>query len=102
MSRIIAGSAKGRRLTAPKGTQTRPTTDRVKEALFSALASWFGTADETSGVSCSLSGANDFVSSIHSVISYQDFNLINSIAAPETNVMAHSAIAPPNPPNMGR
>ncbi|RMB59794.1 16S rRNA (guanine(966)-N(2))-methyltransferase RsmD [Tessaracoccus antarcticus] len=46
MSRIIAGSAKGRRLTAPKGTHTRPTTDRVKEALFSALASWFDTADE--------------------------------------------------------
>ncbi|MEO7587524.1 MAG: RsmD family RNA methyltransferase [Arachnia sp.] len=49
MSRIIAGSAKGRRLTAPKGTHTRPTTDWVKEALFSALASWFGTADEASG-----------------------------------------------------
>lgn len=46
MSRIIAGRAKGRRLTAPKGTTTRPTTDRVKEALFSALASWFDTADE--------------------------------------------------------
>lgn len=46
MSRIIAGRAKGRRLTAPKGTTTRPTTDRVKEALFSALSSWFDTADE--------------------------------------------------------
>ena len=46
MSRIIAGSAKGRRLATPKGDRTRPTTDRVREALFSALASWFGTADE--------------------------------------------------------
>lgn len=46
MSRIIAGRAKGRRLTAPRGTTTRPTTDRVKEALFSALSSWFDTADE--------------------------------------------------------
>ncbi|WP_127782702.1 16S rRNA (guanine(966)-N(2))-methyltransferase RsmD [Rhodococcus sp. X156] len=36
MTRIIAGSAKGRRLTVPtKGT--RPTSDRVREAIFSAL-----------------------------------------------------------------
>jgi 16S rRNA (guanine966-N2)-methyltransferase len=35
--RIVAGAARGRRLTAPKGTDVRPTTDRVKEALFSAL-----------------------------------------------------------------
>jgi 16S rRNA (guanine966-N2)-methyltransferase len=35
--RIVAGVARGRRLTAPKGTDVRPTTDRVKEALFSAL-----------------------------------------------------------------
>ncbi len=49
MSRVIAGRAKGRRLTAPRGTTTRPTTDRVKEALFSALVSWFDTADEAPG-----------------------------------------------------
>jgi 16S rRNA (guanine966-N2)-methyltransferase len=35
--RIVAGAAKGRRLVAPKGTDVRPTSDRVKEALFSAL-----------------------------------------------------------------
>lgn len=45
MSRIIAGWAKGHRLATPKGARTRPTTDRTREALFSALASWFGTAD---------------------------------------------------------
>ena len=44
MTRIIAGTAKGTRLTAPK-TGTRPTSDRVREALFSTLATWFGTAD---------------------------------------------------------
>lgn len=44
MSRIIAGSAKGRRIDMPRGEHTRPTTDRVREALFSALASWFDTA----------------------------------------------------------
>lgn len=43
VSRIIAGSAKGRRLATPTHSRTRPTTDRVREALFSALESWFGT-----------------------------------------------------------
>lgn len=37
--RVIAGSARGVRLTAPAGLQTRPTADRVKEALFSIIAS---------------------------------------------------------------
>lgn len=46
MSRIIAGTAKGRRLETPKGENTRPTTDRTREALFSALVNWFDTADE--------------------------------------------------------
>lgn len=35
--RIIAGAHRGRRLVAPKGSRTRPTADRVKEALFSIL-----------------------------------------------------------------
>ena len=34
--RVIAGTAGGRKLVAPKG-DARPTTDRVKEALFSSL-----------------------------------------------------------------
>ncbi|MFC4335659.1 16S rRNA (guanine(966)-N(2))-methyltransferase RsmD [Salininema proteolyticum] len=38
MTRIIAGTAKGRRLRTPAGDRTRPTSDRVREALFSALA----------------------------------------------------------------
>lgn len=45
MTRIIAGSAKGRRLATPRGANTRPTTDRTREALFSALVSWFDTTD---------------------------------------------------------
>ncbi len=36
--RIIAGKARGRRLFAPKGQETRPTPDRVRESLFSILA----------------------------------------------------------------
>jgi len=35
--RVIAGRLGGRRLTAPRGRDTRPTSDRVREALFSAL-----------------------------------------------------------------
>ncbi|GFZ94316.1 16S rRNA (guanine(966)-N(2))-methyltransferase RsmD [Nesterenkonia alkaliphila] len=37
MARIIAGSHKGRRLAAVPGEGTRPTSDRVKESLFSRL-----------------------------------------------------------------
>jgi 16S rRNA (guanine(966)-N(2))-methyltransferase RsmD len=35
--RIIAGDLKGQRLVAPKGWKVRPTSDRVREAIFSAL-----------------------------------------------------------------
>lgn len=35
--RVIAGAAKGHRLDAPPGRGTRPTSDRVREALFSSL-----------------------------------------------------------------
>ena len=37
--RVVAGELKGRRLAAPVGGATRPTTDRVREAVFNALAS---------------------------------------------------------------
>jgi len=37
MPRVIAGKCGGCSLTAPKGDKTRPTTDKVKEALFSIL-----------------------------------------------------------------
>src|SRR5919112_2359194 len=43
MTRIIGGSAGGRRIDAPRGTSTRPTSDRVREALFSAIESWCGS-----------------------------------------------------------
>jgi len=35
--RVVAGIYGGRKLTAPPGTETRPTSDRVREALFSVL-----------------------------------------------------------------
>ena len=43
--RIIAGQWRGRPLVAPKGTDTRPTADRTREALFSMLVSRLGSFD---------------------------------------------------------
>src|SRR5262245_17634651 len=37
--RIVAGSRRGRKLAAPEGSATRPTSDRVREAVFNALYS---------------------------------------------------------------
>lgn len=37
--RVVAGSARGRRLVAPSGTTVRPTSDRVREAVFNSLGS---------------------------------------------------------------
>jgi 16S rRNA (guanine966-N2)-methyltransferase len=41
--RIIAGRWRGRRLIAPPGHDTRPTSDRAREAIFSMLASRLGS-----------------------------------------------------------
>lgn len=38
--RVIAGEVGGRRIKAPKGRRTRPTADRIREALFSTIAPW--------------------------------------------------------------
>lgn len=43
MTRVIAGAAGGRRLAVPKGTATRPTSDRAREGLFGSLLSELGT-----------------------------------------------------------
>jgi 16S rRNA (guanine966-N2)-methyltransferase len=40
--RVIAGQFRGRRLQAPAGARTRPTADRVREALFSMLGDLSG------------------------------------------------------------
>jgi 16S rRNA (guanine966-N2)-methyltransferase len=37
--RVVAGELGGRRIVAPEGRDTRPTTDRVREAIFNALGS---------------------------------------------------------------
>lgn len=43
MTRIIGGTVGGRRLETPRGGDTRPTSDRVREALFSALEARAGS-----------------------------------------------------------
>ena len=43
MIRIIGGTARGRRLKTPAGESTRPTSDRVREALFSSLEAELGS-----------------------------------------------------------
>jgi 16S rRNA (guanine966-N2)-methyltransferase len=45
VSRIIAGSAGGRRLVLPAGRSTRPTADRAREGLFSTLVSLRGSLE---------------------------------------------------------
>jgi 16S rRNA (guanine(966)-N(2))-methyltransferase RsmD len=41
MTRIIAGTARGRRLAAPKGLGTRPTSEKVRGAVFNLLGQFF-------------------------------------------------------------
>lgn len=45
MTRIIGGTAGGRRLRTPTGDTTRPTSDRVREALFSSIQARAGSMD---------------------------------------------------------
>ena len=44
--RIIAGEWRGRTIEAPPGQATRPTADRVRETLFSMLASRLGSFED--------------------------------------------------------
>jgi 16S rRNA (guanine966-N2)-methyltransferase len=46
MTRIVAGQWGGRKLQTPQGEGTRPTSDRVREAMFSSLESELGGLDE--------------------------------------------------------
>ncbi|MGI9007121.1 MAG: 16S rRNA (guanine(966)-N(2))-methyltransferase RsmD [Streptosporangiaceae bacterium] len=46
MTRIIAGSAGGRRLAVPPGRSTRPTSDRTREGLFATVLAALGPLDD--------------------------------------------------------
>lgn len=45
MTRVIAGTARGRRLSVPDGETTRPTSDRAREGVFSSLQSLLDLED---------------------------------------------------------
>lgn len=45
--RVVAGTARGRRLVAPPGRLVRPTTDRTRESVFNALDSLEAVVDAT-------------------------------------------------------
>lgn len=45
VTRIVAGTFGGRRLTTPSGAHTRPTSDRVREALFNTIEALMDLAD---------------------------------------------------------
>lgn len=45
MTRIIAGEYRGRLLLTPRGRSTRPTADRVREAMFASIGSITGGWD---------------------------------------------------------
>ncbi len=45
MTRIIAGTARGRRLASPRGVATRPTSDKVRGAVFNVLGQFFEGGD---------------------------------------------------------
>ncbi len=42
MPRVVGGAARGRRLAVPRGDRVRPTSDKVREALFNVLRHRFG------------------------------------------------------------
>jgi 16S rRNA (guanine966-N2)-methyltransferase len=45
VTRVIAGTARGRRLAVPGGSSTRPTSDRAREGLFGTVLSEIGPLD---------------------------------------------------------
>jgi len=45
MSRIVAGALRGRRIEMPRGQGTRPTSDKVRQALFDVLGQFFDGGD---------------------------------------------------------
>ena len=57
--RVIAGSHRGRTLHAPRGRETRPTSDRVREALFSILGELAESTDTTDEMIRALRSAVD-------------------------------------------
>lgn len=102
--RIIAGTCRGKKLSAPAGVTTRPTSDRVKEALFSILASRIDFAGirvldicagtGSLGIEAVSRGAATchFIESNKSVISILDKNIVNTGFKNQSKVLNMDAV----------
>ena len=63
--RIIAGQFRGRTLAAPKGDGTRPTTDRVRESLMSAVFSQRGGFEDAVVLDAAMDALAATLSAMH-------------------------------------
>ena len=110
--RVVAGAWRGRRLVAPPGGQTRPTADRVRQALFDMLlhAPWGGRAAiEGARVLDAFAGTGalglealsrgaahaTFMENDRAALSALRANVAACGAADRTRVIAGDALAPP-------
>lgn len=98
--RVVAGAYKGRRLHAPPGTGTRPTADRVREALFSILGDVSGArvldlyaGTGALGIEALSRGAASAVFVEHDAraVAALERNL-EAVGAPETSVRRQDAL----------
>jgi len=102
---VVAGSAKGRRLVAPDGRDTRPTSDRVRESIFNALYSMSAVDGVTVldlfagsgalGIEALSRGASHctFVEPSHSALEALRTNLTSTGLAAEATVVTVAAEA---------
>jgi 16S rRNA (guanine966-N2)-methyltransferase len=104
--RIVAGQWRGRKLIAPAGETTRPTSDRTRETLFSMLVSRLGffeglkvadlfAGSGALGIEALSRGAATcmFVESDAAALRALRSNIANLQAAPQTDVRAASVLA---------
>jgi len=109
--RVIAGTARGVSLTSPRGTGTRPITDRVKETLFAILGERVPDArvldlyagSGAIGIEALSRGARsvDFVERDRSALAAIDANLERTRLAPSASVHGidvNAFCAPPAAP----
>ena len=104
--RIVAGQWRGRKLVAPVGETTRPTSDRTRETLFSMLVSRLGTFEGLKvadlfagsgalGIEALSRGAASclFVEQDAAALRALRANIANLQAAPQSDVRAASVLA---------
>ena len=104
--RIVAGQWRGRKLIAPTGETTRPTSDRTRETLFSMLVSRLGSFEGLKvadlfagsgalGIEALSRGAASclFVESDAAALRALRTNLANLQAVPQADVRAASVLA---------